>query len=103
MDQKNLFLALTLSLLVLFGWQTYMDWAYPPVEQPTQENEAIEPKEPNLPRPDLTLGPGIAAPSETQSRAHVLAKTERITVDAPRVRGSINLMGSRIDDIVLDN
>lgn len=103
MDQKNLFLALTLSLLVLFGWQTYMDWAYPPVEQPTQENEAIEPKEPNLPRPDLTLGPGIAAPSEIQSRAHVLAKSERITVDAPRVRGSINLMGSRIDDIVLVN
>lgn len=108
MDQKNLFLALSLSLLVLFGWQIYVDRTYPPAEEQALETAAGTPADPGLPRPDLAPGPGVAvpagvaaAPAGELSRAEILAATTRIAIGAQRIRGSINLTGGRIDDIVL--
>ena len=49
--------------------------------------------------------PGAAAPSTQQaaaSRETVLAASPRIAIDTPRLRGSIDLKGGRIDDLSLE-
>ena len=49
--------------------------------------------------------PGAAAPSTQQaaaSRETVLAASPRVAIDTPRLRGSIDLKGGRIDDLSLE-
>ncbi|MEE8276968.1 MAG: membrane protein insertase YidC [Alphaproteobacteria bacterium] len=95
MDQKNLFLALALSLLVLLGWQYYMDnfVAPPPAGADTPAD---------LPRPDLAPGAEAVAPAGVPlGREETIAEGRRLPIEAPRVHGSINLTGARIDDLTL--
>ena len=88
MDQKRLFLAIAVSLAILLGYQTliapYMPKA--PVA-PVQTAEQVTPA-PNAPAMALS---GPAVPKTVP----------RVKIDAPRVRGSLSLLGARLDDLVL--
>ena len=44
---------------------------------------------------------GVATPDGPVDLATALAAPERVRIDAPRLEGSINLVGARIDDIEL--
>ena len=106
MDSKNLILAIVASLAILLGWQTL-------VEQPKQEQAAAEElrlqeaagRDPN------SIGvPGVPAPGQTaakltaaepRDRDEIIAESDRITVETPSYRGSINLTGGRFDDLTL--
>ena len=115
-DQKNLFLAMGLSLLVIVTWQYF--YAGPKQEQArqiaaqTQSTVATPPAAPatSAPQtPGVVQVPGVApagAPAATTSevaltREAALAASPRIRIDTPALKGSISLKGGRIDDVAL--
>jgi YidC/Oxa1 family membrane protein insertase len=93
-------LAIVLSALVLLGWgfvtQSFMP-ANPPPAKSENGNQVAAPQPqaapaPAAPRPTLTHNAVVGA-----SRA----RGERIAIRTPRLEGTINLVGARIDDLVL--
>ncbi len=127
MENRNYFIAIGLSLLVLFGWQVFV--INPRMEAERVRQAAIEaslpqnsaadraltpqPGAPNavtIPDAALTPGgdlapdsPGAIFPNGGLDRDAVIAATPRIAIDTPQLEGSINLVGARIDDLSLKN
>jgi YidC/Oxa1 family membrane protein insertase len=103
MDQRNLVLAIVLSLIIILGFQFF--FAPPPV--PIDESAQGEIAE--TPRPDGIDVPsppgGERAPDGEEAlavaRAEVLETTPRVPIASPTLSGSISLIGGRIDDIAL--
>src|SRR6201981_1874165 len=128
-EHKNTILAVVLSLLVIVGWQYFI--GYPQMERQRQEaqlkqQEQSQPRpsaaqpstsQPNTSQPSATQPnatpsaipeapgtPKAAAPpgqSQAASRQAVIASSPRIPIDTPRLGGSIDLKGGRIDDLTL--
>ncbi len=114
-ENRNLILAVALSALVLFGWSFLVErFAPPPAPPVTAEAPAVTatPAAPAAPAqpadgpllPDagpaaapVAMGP--AAPPRTLG--DLLAASPRIAIETPRLKGSVNLVGARIDDLVL--
>ncbi|MEJ8570903.1 membrane protein insertase YidC [Microbaculum marinum] len=118
-DNRNYILAIALSLVILVAWQYF--YAIPQMEKEKARQELIEQSQApqtgsgtapspgsTAPGADVqvpgTIGtapsqPGSAAPAETREAA--LAASPRVPLETPSVRGSINLKGGRIDDVVL--
>ena len=97
-DNRNMILAVVLSALVLLAWTTLSDWLLPPTATPqTQKVEDGEVK----PIPQPQAGPVERTPEKMRARSQVLAETPRVQIRTPRLQGSINLKGARIDDLVL--
>jgi YidC/Oxa1 family membrane protein insertase len=90
-------LAIVLSAIVLFGWSFVSDRYFPTASEPS--TKIVEGKQVPIPQPDED--PTADAPAAVRSRATVLAETPRIAIETPRLEGSINLRGARIDDLVL--
>ncbi len=112
-DQKNLLLAIGLSLAILLGWQYF--YAAPKIEAERERIEAKRQAEEVIQRrnaqgitDDATVTPdgaSIAAdPAQstlTQSRDSLIVRTSRVPISSPKLAGSINLTGGRIDDLSL--
>src|SRR5471030_1428569 len=112
MDQKNLILAIVLSVLIIGGWQ----YAFPPakVAPPTQTATqttaqpnapaaapgSTAPTAPGAPAAPAALGAAGAAPAALPL-TEALAQSPRITFSTPELLGSISLKGARIDDVEL--
>jgi YidC/Oxa1 family membrane protein insertase len=112
-DQKNLFIAIALSILVIVMWQYF--YAQPQIEKQRQERLAQQqtqaatpggvPATPGAISPGAvtpgsipgTTAPGIAAPA--LSREAALVGSARVQIETPRLKGSIALKGGRIDDL----
>ncbi len=96
-NQRNMILAIVLSALVLFGWSAVSEKFFPapaPVSAPKASVGAPVPVGGTLP------GAAPAAPTNRDVKA-VLADGGRVTISTPRLSGSINLTGARIDDLLL--
>ncbi|WP_425594714.1 membrane protein insertase YidC [Qipengyuania proteolytica] len=96
-------LAITLSFLLLIGWDYGMQYFYPQPDQALVEDKADTPAEQAATQHARTGGlvdPAMQEQEEVDV-AKALASAERLPIDAPRVAGSINLRGGQIDDIVL--
>ena len=114
-NNRNFILAIVLSIGVLFGWQYFFVPKHAPQQagQQTaeqQQQQPPRPAEPGPPQPSaeggapVPAGAGLrpgAAPTITQTRDEALASTPRVAIDTPSIKGSINLKGGRIDDVVL--
>lgn len=99
-DQRNLILAVVLTGLLLLGWEVGMRWFYPKPEKPAvTQTEAAKPAKPTR-EGGLTDPAAIAL--EKQDLKTALAAPGRVRIDAPAVRGSINLTGALIDDLTLN-
>jgi YidC/Oxa1 family membrane protein insertase len=97
MDQKNLFIAIAVSLAILLGFQYLVPHPAPP--PPTQVSRSS----PSLPGPTATpnpAAPGSLAPV-AEGGAKPAQNVPRLKVDSPRLLGSISLVGARVDDLVL--
>jgi YidC/Oxa1 family membrane protein insertase len=108
-DQKNLLLAVVLTGVVLIGWQIVFGvpqlqkQAAPPAQQQTQQ-----PGSNTQPTPSADNGPGTVPPAPQQqnaapvmTREEALKASQRVSIQTPRLSGSIALTGGRIDDLAL--
>jgi YidC/Oxa1 family membrane protein insertase len=112
-NNRNFILAIVLSIGVLFGWQYFFVPKHPPQAPMTQTAQQQQPQVvPGPPQPHaegeaLAPTPGgigqptVAPQTIAQTRGEVLAATPRVAIDTPSIKGSINLKGGRIDDVVL--
>ncbi len=105
MDNRNLLLAVVLSGLLILGRDVGMRYFYPEAaisSQATPTEPAADGKVPGA-APVAgagTLGGDTAAAPKVDLKT-ALASPNRVLIDTPRVAGSINLVGARVDDIVL--
>ncbi len=102
-DRRNIILAVVLSGLILFGWPYVASYFLP--TPPAVERNAAAPA--SAPAPvagastdSADIGTGVT-PSQNLSLSQALAAAPRIAVETPKLKGSINLEGARIDDLVL--
>jgi len=113
-DNKNMILAIVLSIAILVGFQVYFDATRPPPpEQPLVSDQNTAPGGGDMSHlPAITAGtpgnaaapviPGtIATPLQGTSRDQILARDNRIKINTSRLHGSIALTGGRIDDLTL--
>jgi len=98
MDQRNLLLAIALSMAILFGFQYLMGPPPPPPGDQATEEAQVDGAGPPQPATSSSAVPG-APPVET--RADALAKAPRLDIRSPRMHGSISLAGGRLDDVSL--
>ena len=107
-DNRNVIIAIVLSMVVLFGWQFFV--AGPQMERAQQQAQIAAEQaqsEAALATPAATVGAdGAVAPAADGSavyadRASAIAATDRITIDTEDLHGSINLTGARLDDLEL--
>jgi len=97
-ENRNMFLAILLSIVVLFGWTAVSERFFPtPAPKPAETASATD----ATVVPGDTTAPIADAPRVIRGRAAVLADSPRIPVRTPSLSGSINLKGARIDDLVL--
>ena len=112
-EHKNTILAIVLSLIVVIGWEYF--FARPELQNQAQQQQTEAQKsaqpQPNNPSGAQPAAPGGASPgapnvpsgqTPTQTRAAVLANLPHVDIDTPRLRGSIDLKGGRIDNLSLE-
>lgn len=108
-DNRNVILAVVLSMIVLFGWQFFI--AGPQLEQAQrqaeiaaqQRAEAEQLAVPSTTADGTAVAPasGTDTPRAFTDRATAVAASERVTISTADLEGSINLTGARIDDLLL--
>jgi YidC/Oxa1 family membrane protein insertase len=118
MEQRNLLLAIVLSLGILIGFQFLLERfqpSRPPAPPPAPGQTAPAPGQTapaTTPGPAASVAPGGAAPDKavpagaapaaaTATREQALAEQPRVHINTPRLHGSIALTGGRIDDLTL--
>ena len=111
---RNMIIAVVLSVAVIFGWQFFV--AGPQLER-AQRQAQIAAEQAAAANPGIattTTNPAAAATGTTPSeapagtaavafadRASAIAATARVAIDTPALTGSINLRGGRLDDLQL--
>ena len=110
-DNRNIILAIVLSMIVLFGWQFFV--AGPQLDRAQQQAQIAAEQaqsEAALATPAANAQPGVAgAPGAVAAdgtvsfpdRAAAIAASERVTINTEDLEGSINLTGARLDDLEL--
>ncbi len=98
-DNRNFIIAFGLIMLILLGYQVFV--MGPAAEQRREELAAQAELEAAAVDPDLPIETRIASGGLTIERPEALAQAERISIDAPRVEGTISLTGARFDDLRL--
>ena len=96
MDNKNVFIAIALSMSVLLFWAAFF-------EQPRQnENNIVQQQEKNN---ENVITPSINEIVQVKklSREESLNKDERVKIENNNVIGSLSLRGGLIDDISFKN
>jgi YidC/Oxa1 family membrane protein insertase len=113
---RNTILAIVLSVIVLIAWQYFVGLPQVDKQKQQQQQQQVQPQQPGQVQPGQGVQPGQppavgpipgAAPPPTPgapggfSRDEALKQSPRVTVQTPRVRGSLALKGARVDDIAL--
>ncbi len=108
MDNRNLLLAVVLSGLLILGWDVGMRYFYPEAAISAQADPVKPAPAGQTPAAGGaapaaggagTLGGDVGTPRVDLKAA--LASPTRVAIDTPRLSGSINLVGARIDDVEL--
>src|SRR5271170_207496 len=103
MEQRNLLIAIALSVGILIAFQFVFERLRPPpvphvgtpASAPTSQSAAPG-----------TAAPGVSAPkavaaSSAESRVSAIANHAHVKIDTPLLHGSIVLVGARFDDLTL--
>ena len=96
-DHRNVLLAILLSAVVLLGWG-YVSSRWIPTANPPA-TKVVDGKQVPIPQPQA--GPAVQTATSARDRSLVLRESPRIAIATPRLSGSINLKGARIDDLLL--
>ncbi|APX65560.1 membrane protein insertase YidC [Sphingomonas sp. gentR] len=95
-DRKNFVVFAVIAALILFGWPLIQSKFFPSNPPATKIEGGKQ-----VPVANSTANPTATTPTAIRDRKVVLAETPRVAIDTPRLKGSINLKGARIDDLVL--
>jgi YidC/Oxa1 family membrane protein insertase len=116
MEQRNLILAIVLSLAILLGFQFLIvepqirqDAAQKAQQQTGQQQAAPTGDAPTppaggvaeVPRPAGTTELPTAVPQAGLDREKALEQSPRVTIESPTLKGSLSLSDGRIDDLTL--
>src|SRR5271163_4704775 len=106
MEQKNLLIAIVLSVGILIAFQFVFERMRPP--QPpgpapgTPVTAQATPSTTPAAAPGTsTSAPGAAPAQAAATREAAIAEQPRVKIDTPRLHGSIDLDGGRLDDLTL--
>ncbi len=99
MDNKNVFIAIALSLSVLLFWGAFFDTPKP-VNKSSVEEQKIEKKD-NSNSITPTINQDLKV--ETVTREDSISRVSRIFVENKNITGSISLTGGIIDDVSFKN
>jgi len=97
-DNRNFITFAIIAALILFGWPVIANKLFPPANPPVTRIENGKTKVvPN------TTAPSPTTAAKTRDLKAVLDESagQRVAIDTPTLKGSINLKGARIDDLVL--
>jgi YidC/Oxa1 family membrane protein insertase len=105
MDQKNMILAIVLSIAIILGFYYFFELPRIRAQQEALEAQRAQQTEQQQAAPAAQAPtPGAAAPAATlPTRSQALAAAQRVRIDSARLTGSIALAGARIDDLTLDD
>jgi len=120
-NNRNFFITIALSVLILTLWQVF--FMNPRIEAQKEaarieaervaaqnkaarpaQNNAVQPAQPGAQAPAAPGGVPVVPGSDVTpaaNREQAIAATHRIPIDTPRLAGSINLTGARLDDLRL--
>jgi YidC/Oxa1 family membrane protein insertase len=100
MEQRNLLIAIVLSLGILIGFQfIFQRLRPPPPPQGAPPSAASAPSTPaSAPAPKA---PGATAAAAAKTLAAAIAGRPELAIETPRMRGSIALEGARLDNLTL--
>ncbi len=99
-NQKNLILAIVISIAIVLGWQFLVEG--PRLDRERVQRAAQQQQQAAAPAaqsPSVVATPG--APVTVPDRAAAVSQSPRVKIDTPEVRGSIRLVGAQIDDLQL--
>jgi YidC/Oxa1 family membrane protein insertase len=115
-NNRNMIIAIVLSVVVLFGWQFFI--AGPQMQQAQKRQELAAQQaaqDTSLATPAATTNGALPAATAAtpaavtdstqagtyQTRDAALGASQRVAIDTPALSGSISLTGGRIDDLKL--
>ena len=108
-DNKNLLLAIALSVIVMVGWNYF--YGAPKLDQSRQAAQQTQAPQSTVPGaipqpgvPGVPAAPGAGATvpvGVVLTRDAALALSPRVKIETPSLTGSIALTGGRIDDLKL--
>ena len=118
-NNRNFLMAIILSVAVLLAWQAFyngpkqreLEAQREKQAQVEQTTKAAQPSGSERPKPDAAGAPPV--PSATPGaptiapappgadRKSAISASKRISIETPKLRGSIALTGARIDDLTL--
>ena len=103
MDNKNVFVAIALSMSVLLFWGAFFETPKNQIEQKT--NNQIQEKTENTITPNANQAPSInqLTVEKKVSRDESINNSDRIRIENENIIGSISLEGGLIDDISFKN
>ncbi|MBV9861189.1 MAG: membrane protein insertase YidC [Alphaproteobacteria bacterium] len=106
MEQRNLVIAIVLSVGILIGFQFLFEKIRPPVPTPApvpSPAQTTAPASAPAPASEALAPAGAPTAQGSETRETALAAQPRIKIDTPRLHGSIDLTGGRLDDLTLAN
>jgi YidC/Oxa1 family membrane protein insertase len=106
MDQRNMILAIVLSIAIILGFYYFFELPRIRAQQEALEAQRAQQAEQQQAAP--AQAPAAPAGAETSpaaslTRSQALAASQRVRIDSARLTGSVSLVGARIDDLVLDD
>ena len=103
MDNKNVFVAIALSMSVLLFWGAFFETPKTKVEE--EKNNQIQEKTENSITPGTNQAPSInqLIVEKKVSRTESIENSDRLRVENNNIIGSISLQGGLIDDISFKN
>lgn len=99
-DQRNMFLAIVVSMAILFGWDYFFSIDAPPPEATTEAGQGLTapPSNAALPMANDLLA---ATTNPAADRETAINSVKRARINTESLHGSVPLTGLRIDDLTL--